>query len=461
MSRVIIVGAGITGLSLAFRLQQRRPDLDLLLLEATSRPGGNLTTIVQEGFQLDLGPNGFLDNKPSTFQLCKDLGLHGELTQASEISRRKRFVFWNGRMRELPGGPLGLLTTTLLSWRGKSDLLREPWRPRGDPNKDESIAEFFRRRIGGEATQLFVDALVTGIHGGDAELLSMRAAFTRFWQMEQEAGSIIRGLRRAAQTQRREAEAKGDPRPMPQRMWSFRSGIGRLPQRLAEALGSVLRCESQVQRIERSKERFVVRLADGQNIDADSLVLACPAYSQADLLRTVDPALAGELAAIAYAPIAVVSVGFRESDVPNAPSGFGYIAPQQQKRDLLGVQWCSSIFPERAPTGHVLWRALCGGWSRQDVLSWSDERLTNAVLEEMRLAHGCWATPMFRHVHRWPRAIPQYFVGHTDRVARIESLASKHGQLYLTGNALRGVAINDCTEEANRLAENIASTFPG
>jgi len=456
MARVAIVGAGITGLALAYRLREKRPDIDLALFEAASRAGGNIGTIREDGFQFDTGPNGFLDNKPFAMQLCRDLGLGDELVPGSESSRRHRFLFLNGKLQALPSGPLSLLKTPLLSFRGKVALIGELFRARGADEKDESVAEFFRRRIGNEATQVFIDALVTGIHGGDPELLSMRAAFPRIRQMEQEHGSVIRGFLKAAELRKREAKSRGEAY-RPQQMWSFRQGLGRLPEMLFEHLGNILACNRAVSRIERSGDLYRLHFADGRVEVADTLVLSCPAYRQAEILAPFDRELATELAGIAYTAIAVVSVVYRQQDVTGAPAGFGYIAPQRQRRDVLGVQWCSSIFPERAPPGFVNWRALCGGWHRRDILDWPDERLAQAVDDELAAALGVRASPVRRRITRWRRAIPQYFVGHQKRVERIETLAARHPGLILTGNAFHGVAINDCIEQAEKIAARISS----
>jgi oxygen-dependent protoporphyrinogen oxidase len=189
---------------------------------------------------------------------------------------------------------------------------------------------------------------------------------------------------------------------------------------------------------------------------ADAVVLACPAYEQAAILAELDPRLADEVAGIPYNRIAVVALGYRQSDCPGSFDGFGYIAPQNTRRDVLGVQWCSSIFPDRAPPGYVLWRALCGGVHRAEMVDWDDAALVRAVHAELRLATGVRGEPVFRRVVRWPAAIPQYVIGHRDRVARIERLAAGYPGLFLTGNAYRGVAMADCADEGERVAAAVA-----
>jgi len=197
---------------------------------------------------------------------------------------------------------------------------------------------------------------------------------------------------------------------------------------------------------------------DGQDAwTADALVLACPAPQQAGIVADLDAELAEKISQIPYNRVAVVGLGYRRVDVPHPLDGFGFIAPQRLRRDVLGVQWCSSIYPERAPAGMVLLRAMCGGWARADLVSWDDSRLLEALRAELRRALGITAAPIFHKIIRWDRAIPQYHVGHLDRVAWVDRRLARHRGLYLGGNAYRGVALNDCTEQGALLADRIAA----
>jgi oxygen-dependent protoporphyrinogen oxidase len=210
-----------------------------------------------------------------------------------------------------------------------------------------------------------------------------------------------------------------------------------------------------VTRICRNQDNWTVNADNGRHWPADVVALTCPAPEQARILADLDSKLQEAIAAIPFNRIAVVALGYQENSAPNVPSGFGYIVPQRSRRDLLGVQWCSAIFPDRAPNGCVLWRALCGGWQRGDVVDWDDDRLLAAVRKELQQALNVTAQPIFHHVQRWPMAIPQYHIGHLDRVAKIEAQAAKHPGLFLAGNAYHGVAMNDCTEQAEILARRI------
>jgi oxygen-dependent protoporphyrinogen oxidase len=238
-------------------------------------------------------------------------------------------------------------------------------------------------------------------------------------------------------------------------MWSFREGLRVLVDGLARAVEPTIRCGITVKHLSRLESGWRIETEAGVQ-HADVVVLACPAHEQASIIEPINGELAREVAAIPYNRIAVVALGYRLADCPAAIDGFGYIAPQRTRRDVLGVQWCSSIFPDRAPAGCVLWRALCGGIHRGDLLDLDDESLARRVHDEIRLAMSVRGEPVFRRIVRWPHAIPQYTIGHLDRVMRIEALASRFAGLILTGNAFRGVAMGDCVNEAERVAARVA-----
>lgn len=459
--RILIVGGGLSGLSLAFRLQQRLPDADVQVLESESHPGGTIRTERRDGFTVELGPNGFLDSKPTTIALARDLGLESRLTPASETAAKNRYLFLGDTLQRLPGSPGDLLKTPLLSWRGKISFLMERFRRRG-ALADESIDAFARRRAGRETAEIFADALVTGIYAGDPALLSLPACFPRIAAMEREFGSVLKGFAAAAKQRARDAKAKGEPVPRPGRLWSFDGGLAVLIDALTHSLRKPLISGVRIRGIEKTgdpaKPTWIVRGEGRDSWTADVVVLTCPAHQQAPILHDVDANLANEVAAIPFNEIAVVAFGFRVADVPGGADGFGYIAPERLRRDVLGVQWCSSIFAERAPNGVILLRAMCGGGRRPEIASWDDDRLLAAVRAELRIVQKIDAAPVFHVVKRWRPAIAQYVLGHLDRLERIDGLLTKQPGLILGGNSYRGVAMNDCVEQATILADRITST---
>jgi oxygen-dependent protoporphyrinogen oxidase len=438
MPKVIVVGAGISGLSLAYRLQQASSSIDVTVLEQTSRPGGKVWTERLGGFQVEVGANGILDNKPSTVSLCRELGLASRLVPASEVAGRNRFVAVDDKLRLLPRTFTEFLRSDLLGWRGKLRLLAEPLFPRRRSPDDESIRDFVRRRVGKEAADVLADAMVTGIYAGDPALLSLPAAFPRLSEFERQYGNVLKGFIRSRRDRLRLADAEASASPGNQ-LWSFREGLRALIERLAESIGDKL-----------------LLGVDGHEIwTADAVVLTCPAHEQAALLADLDPALAQLIDGVAYNRVAVVAIGYDRQAVTAKVDGFGFIVPERTRRDVLGVQWCSSIFPNRAPAECVLLRAMCGGWHRAEMVGWSDDRLLEAVRQELRRLMGIAATPCFHAIIRWDRAIPQYQLGHLQRVRGIEERAARWPGLFLAGNAYHGVAINDCTEHSALLARKV------
>ena len=265
--------------------------------------------------------------------------------------------------------------------------------------------------------------------------------------MEREHGSIRNGFVAAGRNARRKRQDAAAA------CCSFREGLSLLIETLASRLRTRPVRDVTVQSVRRSsKGTWQIRAEGRDPWTADAVALTCPAYQQAALLADEDAELAAKIDGIAYNRVAVVALGYRAADIPVSLEGFGYLSPQRERRDVLGVQWCSSIFPGRSPTGTVLLRALCGGWNRPEIVDWDDDRLLTAVRGELRQAMRVTAEPLFHQIVKWTKAIPQYHIGHLERVAWIEERAVRHPGLYLGGNAYRGVALNDCVEQAGRLA---------
>jgi protoporphyrinogen/coproporphyrinogen III oxidase len=357
------------------------------------------------------------------------------------------------------------LRSDLLSWRGKLRLACERWVRARNDHSDESVRQFACRRIGREAADVLVDAMVTGIHAGDAELLSVAAAFPRMIQLEQEHGSLFRALsdiRRKRAEGTRSSESLSSNRGNATStgpggtLWSLRHGMGQLVERLASDPRLTLIRSVAVDRLEQHADgHWTVYSGSAERWIADAVILACPSFAQAEIVEPIDRDLARLLGEIRYNSVTVVALGFRISDLTAPIDGFGYLIPQRTRSDVLGVLWNSSIFDDRAPPGMVLMQAMCGGWNRPDIITWADDRIVRAVIDELRQTMNLAAQPALVRVIRWPQAIPQYHVGHLDRVASIESHRKRHRRLYITGNSFRGIGVNDCTEESARCASEV------
>jgi len=437
MSDVLVIGAGISGLTTAFHLA--RSGLRVAVLEASPRVGGSLETRNAGPWRFEMGPNTVLENHESVTRLVREAGLEGEKVTASPSARR-RFLWKGGRLHALPTGPLGFVRTPLFPTSAKLRLLREPWIAKGDP--EETVASFVRRRLGQAFLDYAVGPFVSGVYAGDPERLSVRWAVPKIAALEREHGSLIRGA-----VARRKGPAPGGA------MFSFREGLEELPRRLAREIGDV-RTGVACQRVVHAGDGFRAETGDGP-VEARRIVLAVPADVAARLLEDATGGRSSGFAEIPYAAVALVSTGWRRDDIAHPLGGFGFLAPRKEGLHVLGVLFPSEIFPDRAPAGHTVLTAFVGGRTEPEAAAWDDERLMAEVVGELRRTVGASGEPVIREIRRWPRAIPQYEVGHgrfLDLAAEIES--SLPG-LRIGGNCLRGVSVPDCIRNATELAAEI------
>jgi oxygen-dependent protoporphyrinogen oxidase len=455
MKRIVVVGGGVAGLTLAhnlLRLGARERGVDVIVLERAARAGGNLRSDHVDGYLCEAGPNGFLDNAPRTLQLVSELGLDGRLLPSHDRARR-RYIYRHGRLHRLPGDPLGFLRSGLLSWPGKLRIAWEPFaKPR--PAGDESIHDFAARRIGQEAAWVLVGSMVSGVFAGDARALSLRACFPKMWEMETEHGGLFRALfARVRAGRRRRGEAIGSPLG---RLTSFRGGVEELVHGLTRAVGPSLRVSTSPAALQPRDGGYELKLPNGDALHASVVVLACPPGESARLLESVDAQAAAELRAIASAPIAVVALGFASRAIPPL-DGFGFLVPRGAGPRVLGVLWDSSIFSERAPEGRSLLRAMLGGALDPDAIRLADDELIAVARRDLASTMNLRAEPELVRITRHPLGIPQYTRGHLDCLARIDARLARLPGLFLTGNGYRGVAINACVAEACEKAASILS----
>jgi len=434
-----VVGGGMAGLSCAWRLASK--GLRPLVLEAEAVPGGNVRTrSVEGGFRVERGPHTFLASADQIFMLAHELGLEQELVQ-TRPEAAARFITRGGRLHRAPDGAKTFLRTRLLSRRAKLRLAAEPlFTGRGRP--DDTALDFFRRRFGEEAARIIAGAFVSGVYAGDPAALSAPAAFPLFWGFEQEAGGMIRGALRHQKRKKAERDALGDSAP-PRRkgLWSFNGGLGQLSGQLAHRLGDAFRPSSPVASLYRGESGFGLE-CDGTSHRASTVVLAVPPPQAARLLADIDRELADLLAGIPMAPVAVVSLGFRQR-LDSLPDGFGFLAPRGEGVRALGVMFPSRLFPGRAPGSRDLLTGYVGGMLDPGALSLDGEELAVIVRDDLRRLTGIDAAPELVRVVRHEAAIPQLVVGHLERLDKIRARLALHPGLHLAGNYLRGVGIKD------------------
>lgn len=458
--RIAVIGAGISGLATAFFLDRQCRSCGLtdaiVVLEKEMRVGGKIRSDCDQGYLVEWGPNGFLDSKPATLELCGQLGLSEDLLR-SDDNARKRFIFADGRLQRVPETAAGFLRSTLISWPGKLRLGAELLVPRGH-HEDESLADFVRRRLGPEVLEKLIGPMVSGIFAGDPESMSLRSCFPRIHELEQQYGGLIRAMLRLAGQKRRERRAgkvvagAAGPGGI---LTSFEAGLQTLPDALAASLGDSIRSGVAAATLKPKGDGFEIVLADGRSLMAEVVICALPAPQLAGLLEISRPAMSTLLRQIPYAPLQVACFGYRSEDVPDELNGFGYLTTRSAGLHSLGTLWDSSIFPQRAPVGRRLLRTMLGGATRPGAGTLSAEQVRGEVMEDLRTTLGVEAAPEWVRIISHAAAIPQYPPGHGRRLAALEELAAGTPGLFLVGNAFYGVGLNDCVAAAGRVADRV------
>lgn len=453
MKKIIIVGAGISGLTSAYALLSKNKNLDITVYEADSRPGGKIWSDKTDGFLCEKGVNGFLDNKPKTLQLCDYLGL--EPLKSSDNARR-RFIFSKGKLNQLSESPLSFLKSDLISWHGKLRIIYELIAPKGP--EDETVADFVIRRLGKESLEKLIDPMCSGIFAGDPYKMSIKHCFPRIKELEQNYGSLIRAMIKLQKEKKKlQTHEKVSAAPTGN-LTSFYNGAQTITDELAERLGERIKFGVSVKGLEKDGSRYKVHTSQGID-SADIIILASPAHASSEIMRDFDIKLSKVLSEIPYAPVSVVCFGYKREKVLHSLQGFGFLIPHTEGKKILGTLWDSSIFPNRAPEGYVLLRNMIGGAKSPELAMLDDNAIIGAVFDELMSIISLRGEPDMVRIYRWEKAIPQYVMGHGDRLKFIdESLKSYHG-LYLTGNSYRGIGMNDCIENAYKLAEQISSEF--
>jgi len=450
--KISIVGAGVSGLATAQAVLARKPDAKITLFEADQRIGGKVWTETSpEGYLCEGGVNGFLDKIPRTLELCKEAGLS---PLPADASAQKRYVYSRGELHKLPEKPPQFLKSRLLSVPGRLRVIYEIIAG-GTDNPDETLAQFATRRLGSEAFDRLIDPMASGVFAGNADELSLKSCFPRIHEIETEYGGLIRGLIKLQKQAKREGNKK-TPGPGPGgTLTSFDNGMSALTDSLAEQLGSRIRIATPVLDIDRTGDRYVLQLGDGSNEESDILILAAPAHAQARMLKTIDSALAGLLGEIPYPALSVVCFGYRKQRVGKVLDGFGFLIPSKEQRDVLGTIIDSNVFSGRAPEDSVLLRSMVGGARKPELALLPEEQLIDRVKSDLQDILGLRAEPDFIRVFRHERAIPQYVVGHAARLEAIDEQLQRHPGLVLTGNAFKGVSLNDCVVNAWKTAQTL------
>ena len=447
--RLVIAGGGISGLSLAYYLTEREPSLDIIVLESEKKPGGKIWTDRAEGFLCEGGVNGFLDNRPRTLDLAAKLGLS---PLRSSENARKRYIYSKGKLHMLPESPVSFFLSNLLSPYGRLRIIGEIGVPKGGGD-DETLADFARRRLGREAFEKLIDPMASGIYAGDPEKMSLKSCFPRIYDLESKYGSLIKALMKLKGEAKKTGKKVGaGPGGI---LTSFYDGMEVFIGVLKAFLGDRLRTENRVLSIDRKGDIYTVYLSDNSKIEAEAVVIATPAHATSEIVKDFNKKLSSIAGEIPYPPVSVVCFGYARNKIERALDGFGFLVPKRENRKILGTLWDSSIFPNRAPEGHVLLRSMLGGARAAEVALQGADGLASTVMDELERIMGIKAQPDFIKVYVHEKGIPQYVVGHGKRLEMIDAIVDSQKGFYITGNSYRGIGVNDCIENSHKLTERI------
>ena len=466
MKHLVIIGGGIAGLSAAYYLEQKTRAAGqatlLTVLEAAPGWGGKITTDRQDGFVIEGGPDTFLATKPWGVALCRELGLEERL-HGTNPEKKHTYVLHQGRLEPLPDGLTmmiptrfgPMIRTNLLSWPEKARMGLDFFMPPQPLNGDESLGSFVSRRLGRPAYERLIEPLMSGIYAGDGDQLSLKSTFPYLRDLELQHGGLVKG----ALATRRKMARKGKSAPGSRSAFlTPTTGLAEIVEALVtrlQASGVDLRAATRVDRLSRLQDHYRVELESGELLQADGVILATPAYSAGELLAELDASLAQDLQAIPYASTATVSLAYREDDLPRSLDGYGYVIPRREGRKALACTWTSTKFPHRAPQGYALLRVFVGRAGQEDDLPQDEQSLLALAREELRLTLGIQAEPLLSRVFYWDRAMPQYNLGHPERMARIDTALERLPGLALAGNGYRGIGIPDCIHSGEQAADRL------
>lgn len=466
---LLIIGGGIAGLSAAYyatkKAKERAIPLRVTVLEVAARWGGKIVTVrvpwEDDLFIVEAGPDTFLATKPWAVNLCKDLGL-GERLQGTNPQHKNTYVLYHGQLMPLPDGLAmmvptnvqAMLKTGLVSWRGKARMGLDFVLPPAQPNGDESLGAFISRRLGREAYENLIEPLMSGIYAGDGDALSLAATFPYLRDLELKYGSLARGaLEMRKQSGGRSLQGSRSAFLTPQ------TGLAEIVEALVpylEAQQVNLRLNTPASSVRRTETGYVVDLLrTGESMAADGVILATPAFISGVLVAALDPSLADVLREIPYISTATISLAYRLKDLARELDGYGYVIPRCEGRRALACTWTSTKFPHRAPEGYALLRVFAGRAGQEEELPRDSEGLVALAREELQLTLGIQAKPLFSRVFVWENAMPQYNLGHPQKLARISTRLEALPGLALAGNGYRGIGLPDCIHSGEMAVDAI------
>ncbi len=449
--KIVILGAGISGLTTAYLLNKK--GFDVTVLEKRNEVGGSMESVCENNFLFDRGPNSGLETTPVIGEIVKELGLEDQLLYANKKGN-KRYILRNNQLHPLPMNPPSFLKTKLFTPAGKLRLVAEPFIGRSNDGYYQSIADFVKRRLGREFLDYAINPFVAGVYAGNPEELSVKSAFPKLYELEEKYGGLIMGTIKSIKERKRRAEKSKQSA----KMFSFKDGMQTLPEAIADFLGDKVKTSAEVASIEKSENGFKVNFINaGTNefIEADEVISTLPAYVAADLFKHFDEKLSEHLTQVYYPPVLVQYLAYKIEDIKQPLDGFGFLIPAKEKKSFLGAIWSSVLFPNRAPEGEASFTLFVGGSRNPEVANTDKEIVFKKVRKEFEELMRITGEPTFNSYRFWNKAIPQYNIGYIEHENYFAEFEKQNPGLYLSGNYRGGISVGDCIKSANRLADSL------
>jgi protoporphyrinogen/coproporphyrinogen III oxidase len=458
---VIIIGEGITGLCVAYWLKKR--GVKVTVLAKDSEVGGTMKSVQDHGFLYETGANTALETTPLFKELVSDLKLESEFVYANPEGKN-RYILRDGILHSMPLGPGSFLSTKLFSPAAKFRVMKEPFI--GRATKEESIAEFVERRLGRDFLDYAIDPFVAGVFAGKPEQLSVRSAFPKLYALEEKYGGLVKGMIKGAPERKQRAEKAKDRAET----FSFVSGMQMLPHAIATSLGKSVILNAKVTNIrnlttarnepsnEPDARRYLVEYLHNDQeaeMEADSIVFAIPAYDASPIIKSLSVDTARVLSSIYYSPIVSIFLGVNRENIGHRLDGFGFLVPSKERRKILGCLWNSCLFAHRAPAGMAALNAFIGGARQPELTTLSDERVIQITLDELRSIMQLSGNPVYLHLTRWQKSIPQYEIGYQHKIDALAQFEESLPGIVLAGNYRGGISVGDCVQNAHEIAKTL------
>lgn len=450
--KIIIIGAGISGLATAHWLNKK--GYDFTILEASDSPGGTMQTVKKDGFLFDKGPNSGLETSPLIRELVNDVGLENEMIYANDAGNN-RYILRNGTLHALPTSPPAFIMSKLFSLKAKMRLMMEPFIGKSDDGYYQSLGDFVKRRLGQEFLDYAIDPFVSGVFAGDPMKLSVKSAFPKLYRLEEVYGGLIKGMIKGA----KERKQSNEESKQSAKMFTFRSGMNIFPATIAETMKDKIIYNAPVKTVTKIRDgKYLVEVVKNDKqemLEADIVLSTIPAVNVAKVLAAIDQQIVDHCNAIYYPPVKVLYLGYKKADIKRALDGFGFLIPSLEKKPFLGAIWSSTIFDNRCPDDVATFTLFIGGAQKPHIFDKDKDELNKEVMQEFESIMNITGNPVFSEESFWEKAIPQYNIGYIEHEKFFEEFEKEHNGIFISGNLRGGISVGDCMKNSGLVADKI------